>query len=464
MVLTFILLLNFSVYCDDNPSSKKESTTTIQKENETEKKVPESTEYKAQVYKDIQRIFFPLYSYKYNEKKEEKSMMIIPLLSGSNEYYDKKGETQFQIKYSIPFLSFYSKMEAANVSGHPAGKIFFSFPIMTFYANYQYAGMNGSAFNSLLFLSTFTRYNECKYYAFIPLPIITPVIELRKIQPHDIIQYLEKVKEKGEDSDRVEPFNQITPFIFESLTGIENGQAKIDEFESYLKGEKDYKLCSILYPFISRYKSADKKRFEVLPLFSSSKENDIKHFTLIPLLTSWSSDKGLKIEPKALLKWWPLINYDKYLNRTDILWPLGDCEKIGNIERKINFDLLYKRNKTSSMDIHNFGPFGILGHYKKRENITKCNVLTLIFDYYKDTRYREKYSILYPIYYYSKSWGKRTQKTKSLFPLFTYHEHELKSDPSTKRKFTIIWALLSKYGEDNKGKYIQPFFLFKIRY
>jgi len=434
------------------------------KEKESKCKDKESSnkeKCKCQTYKDIHKTFFPLYSYKYNEQTGEKSTFLIPLLSGSYENYTGKDKTYFKTIYSIPILFFMVEANGANMPGQPFGRIIAWIPTFTYYTHWKYENMNGTILSALICLTSYTSLNECKHFALLPLPFISPFVEYQKYCAEDVLNYLQKTDKEDENWNKMTGLAQgFLPI--HNITGLEYISLMKEEGRNYLKEKEDYRLSSIFYPFISNYKSENRKRTEVLPLFTYSKEDGSRNFTLIPLFIGWKSDKGIVLEPKAILKWWPLINYDNYLDKADFLWPLGDYEKKGNLQKTVNIDLLYEHFKSKERTTHSFGPFSILGDYKRTENTTKSNILLLLFNYYEKKDTIRKYSSLFPIFYFSKKWGEEISSTKSIFPLFTYQKTELKAEPAKGKKSIIVWPLLTKFGKDDKEKFIRPLFLFKI--
>jgi len=470
VILIIGLVVNITAYGDSEKSSK-DTTCECKCQKKCEDKESKSKEgqeskkeeCKCEVCKDIRRTFFPLYSYKYNEKTGEKAFFIIPLLSGSYENYTGKDKMLFKMKYSIPILLFWLEVNGANIPGQPFGRIFAWIPLFTFYTHWKYENMSGSTLNSLLFLTSYTRLNECKDFALLPLPFVSPFLECQKYHSEDISQYLKKIDENSKDWGKMSGLGQGFLTI-QKLTGLEYISLMSEEGRDYIKAKEDYKLFSIFYPFISNYKSENRKRLEVLPFFSCSNEKGKKSFTLIPLFLNWKSDKGLTLEPKAILKWFPLINYDNYLDRADFLWPLGDYRKNGDIEKSTNFDLLYENRKTKDSNVYSFGPFGILGNYKETKDKTSCNALLLLYNSYKENGVVKRCSVLFPIYYFQEKYGEEKSVTKSLFPLFTYHKAEIKDEKTKEKKFTILWPLLTQFGKDDKSGYVKPLFLFKIRY
>jgi len=470
VILIIGLLVNIAVFGDTEKSGKdKACECKCEKKCEDkelkskEGQEPKKEECKCEVCKDIRRTFFPLYSYKYNEKTGEKAFFIIPLLSGSYENHTEKEKILFKTKYSIPILLFWLEVNGTNVPGQPFGRIFAWIPLFTFYTHWKYEDMKGTIFNSLLFLTEYTSLNECKYFALLTTPFTSPFWEYQKYRGEDCYQYLEKTWEVNGNQEKLSGLGQGFLTIHE-LTGLQGSSVMQEGVKEYLKAKEDYKLFSIFYPFISNYKSENRKRMEVLPFFSYSKEKDAKNFTLIPLFLGWKSDKGLILEPKAILKWFPLTNYDNYLDRADFLWPLGDYKKNGNIEKSTNFDLLYENRKTKNSNVYSFGPFGILGNYKETKDKTSCNVLLLLYNSYKENGVVKRCSVLFPIYYFQEKYGEEKSVTKSLFPLFTYHKTEIKDEKTKEKKSTIIWPLLTQLGKDDTGGYVKPLFLFKIRY
>jgi len=470
VILIIGLLVNIAVFGDTEKSGKdKACECKCQKKCEDKElkskdgQESKKEECKCEAYKDIRRTFFPLYSYKYNEKTGEKTFFIIPLLSGSYENCIGKDKMLFKTKYSIPILLFWLEVNGANVPGQPYGKIFAWIPLFTFYTHWKYEDMKGTIFNSLLFLTEYTSLNECKYFALLTTPFISPFWEYQKYRSEDCCQYLKNIDENSEDWEKMSGLGQGFVAIHE-LTGLQGPSVMQEGVKEYLKVKEDYKLVSIFYPFISNYKSENRKRLEVLPFFSCSNEKGKKSFTLIPLFLGWKSDKGLTLEPKAILKWFPLINYDNYLDRADFLWPLGDYKKNGDIEKSTNIDLLYENRKTKFSNIYSFGPFGILGNYKETKDKTSCNALLLLYNSYKENGVVKRFSVLFPICFFQEKYGEEKSVTKSLFPLFTYHKAEIKDEKTKEKKFTILWPLLTQLGKDDRGGYIKPLFLFKIRY
>ncbi len=295
----------------------------------------------------------PLYTYDYSNETGEREFTIIPLASGcqvspTSEYWfslplltvyggsrsEKNENTYFA---SLPLLS----MARSDKTPWREQHEFVSLPLLAMSSKQIYRGSRG----------TVTHESSAA-----PAPLIyTERITREDRKGNNRLEILKRSilmlplgeKDRGEDRfsvvdlERWGPDRQIrmfnlfnfSLFSFSRFQGrypgsrfirVASGKA-VDEQQSKPSASEPFVTSfGVLGPMISfRTDGHQETRWEFLPLFHYHRKGEDTDFRIIPLLFHMRNGSP-RISPiDNLFKLWPLLYYDEYKRRYDILWPLA---------------------------------------------------------------------------------------------------------------------------------------------